>query len=69
MTPDTTPDYQAQCARDARDIGYGGSRYWDYLERTSLESQAHYLRRGDPERAAAMLARSLSEALRGNDGD
>jgi hypothetical protein len=63
------PEYQSQAAQDAQRINYGGESYWEYLDRAAAESHAHYMRRGDPERAELMMARSLSEALRGNDGD
>lgn len=62
-------EYQSQAARDAQEHNYGGESYWEYLDRAAAESHVHYMRRGDPERAELMLTRSLSEALRGNDGD
>ena len=65
----TTTTYQSQAARDAQERSYGGEGYWAYLDRAALESAAYYARRGDNDRAAAMLTRSLSEALQGNDGD
>jgi hypothetical protein len=61
--------YTAQSALDAQRIGYGGERYWDYLESAAYETRDYYLRHGDPEQAELMLTRSLSESLRGNDGD
>lgn len=60
--------YAAQSAQDAQAFHYGGRSYWDYLEKASKESRDYYLRKGDPERAELMMTRSLSEALRGNDG-
>jgi hypothetical protein len=65
----TTKTYQSQAARDAQRTNYGGESYWDYLDRAALQSAAHWARKGDNDRAAAMLTRSLSEALMGNDGD
>jgi hypothetical protein len=62
-------DYQAQSARDARDRGYGGKSYWDYLEQSALERCARYLLRGDAEAAERMLTRTLGDALAGNNGD
>ncbi len=61
--------YTAQTALDAQRIGYGSESYWDYLERAARESRDYYLRNGNSERAELMMTRSLSEALRGNDGD
>lgn len=64
-----TKDYKSQAAREAQALGYGGESYWDYLERAAFETMDYYLRHGDPETAASILTRSLTEALRGNDGD
>lgn len=61
--------YKSQDARDAQAYGYGDKRYWDYLEQSSLKNHAYFTERGDHERAALMLTRSLSQALMGNDGD
>jgi hypothetical protein len=61
--------YEVQAARDAQRTNYGGESYWDYLEQAGRESHDYWLRRGDATRAEEMLTRSLSEALRGNDGD
>lgn len=62
-------EYKSQAARDAQAMGYGGESYWAYLDRAASESCDYYLRHDDPVMAAAMLTRTLSEALRGNDGD
>lgn len=43
--------------------------YCDYLDEAAQQSFDYYTAHGDPERAASMFARSLSESLRGNDGD
>jgi hypothetical protein len=64
-----TKTYESQAARDAEERGYGDESYWDYLDRASAESAAHWRSKGDDERANHMMTRSLSEALRGNDGD
>jgi hypothetical protein len=61
--------YQSQAARDAQASGYGGQSYWDYLDRAAREHADYFARNGDPVKAAEMLTRSLSEALRGNDGE
>jgi hypothetical protein len=62
-------EYEAQSARDARERGYGDRTYWEYLERSAKEKRDYFLWHGDPERAAEMMTRSLSEVLRGNNGD
>lgn len=54
-------EYVSQCARDARDRGYGTPSYWRYLDQHSQELA---VKLDDP----TMLTRSLSEALRGNEG-
>lgn len=64
----TRNGYQSQAARDAQERSYGGESYWAYLDRAALESAAHWARKGDNDRAATMLTRSLGEALQGNDG-
>lgn len=64
---DTEP--RSQSARDAKASGYGGERYWRYLDSHAQETHDYYLRRGEPEMAERMLTRSLSESLMGNDGD
>jgi hypothetical protein len=63
------PDYKSQAARDARDAGYGDKCYWDHLEQIAHEHHAYFMRHGDPKKAGEMFTESLSEALRGNDGD
>ena len=60
--------YTSQSARDAQERGYGKPRYWDYLERAAIEKRDYYLRHGDADEAQWMMTRSLSEALRGNEG-
>ena len=62
-------EYQSQAARDAQAHGYGGESYWAYLDKACAESADHWRSRGDEDRAAAMMTRSLGEALAGNDGD
>jgi hypothetical protein len=55
--------YTAQSARDAQARNYGGESYWAYLDAAEREHAERW-----PERAEYFLTRSLSEALRGNDG-
>jgi hypothetical protein len=62
-------NYESQSARDAQARNYGSERYWSYLDEAALSSAAYWARQGNNERSASMLTRSLSEALRGNDGD
>lgn len=64
----TSQTYRSAAARDAQASRYGGESYWRYLDKAAQDSHDHYMRKGDPERAALMFARSLSDALRGNDG-
>jgi hypothetical protein len=61
--------YRSQSARDAQARGYGTESYWASLDRTAMRYHDLYVARGDTERAAHMLTRSLSEALQGNNGD
>lgn len=61
--------YTSQSARDAQERSYGKRSYWDYLERAAIETRDYYLRQHDADSAEEMMTRSLSEALRGNDGD
>lgn len=61
--------YLAACAQDAQRMNYGGPSYWAYLDKASKEGRDYFLRNGDPERAQEQMTRSLSDALRGNDGD
>lgn len=62
-------EYRAQAARDAQAMGYGDERYWAYLDDSSEETYQYYMARGEFDLAEWMMTRSLSEALRGNDGD
>ena len=61
--------YRSQSAQDAQRIGYGDERYWNYLDETAQRYRALYIKRGNREQARYMVTRSLSECLRGNDGD
>jgi len=64
MTPTATtqtPRYRAQSAREAQEMGYGSETYWNYLEQAAQE---HYVK-GVKDAFTA----SLSDVLRGNDGD
>lgn len=67
----TTPKrtYESQAARDAAASGYGGESYWLYLDQAAEASRNYYLRHGDEAMAERVMARSLSEALHGNEGD
>lgn len=67
--------FKSQSAQDAQ-AGLVRSKgrtcdesYLDYLDESAQESHDYYTAHGDPDRAESMLARSLSESLRGNDGD
>lgn len=62
-------EYQALAAREAQAANYGDKSYWDYLEQHAHELRAKYLAKGNIEQADAMLSRSLSESLVGNNGD
>lgn len=61
--------YTAQSARDAQRTNYGGKSYWDYLEESAHRQSQIYRDRNDSANALLMLTQSLSDALRGNDGD
>ena len=61
--------YEAQSARDAERMGYGDRRYWDYLEEAEKRNRDYWRSRGDHERAARAMTRSIGEALQGNDRD
>lgn len=64
-----TPNYMVQAAIDAMKTGYGDKAYWDYLEERGWQMFAYYMQQNNPDKAAHMLERSLSESLRGNDGE
>ncbi len=68
MSAQTHTDYEARSANDAREMGYGGESYWQYLDEHAKRMRDYCLRHGDPEQAAEMMTRTLSETLRGNDG-
>jgi hypothetical protein len=54
-------EYKSLAARQAQQQGYGDKGYWDYLE-----SHAHeLLQKG----VTDALTRTLTDALRGNNGD
>jgi hypothetical protein len=61
--------YRSQAARDARRAGYGDASYWKYLDRAAQEHYDYFMARGDTAKAESMFTESLSEALRGNDGN
>lgn len=65
----STGEYTAQCARDAAASDYGPESYWDDLNESSRRHADYFAARGDIVTAELMLTQSLSEALRGNDGD
>ena len=52
--------YSARSARDAEAANYGDRSYWDYLDRHAAELHAKGV--------VDAFDRSLSDALRGNDG-
>lgn len=54
------PQYKSQAARDAQRLGYGDTHYWEYLDESAAEKYA----KGYTD----SFTRTLSEALRGNDG-
>jgi len=49
-------------------MNFSSPRYWEYLDNHAQRMADYFTRKGEPERAALMLTRSLSEALAGNDG-
>lgn len=63
-----TDGYRSQAARDAQSMNYGTPSYWAYLDEAAEQQAAYYTTKGDPDRAAEMFTRSLSEALHGNNG-
>jgi hypothetical protein len=65
----TGQEYKSQAARDAQTMSYGGESYWYYLDQEAQGLYDHFMARGEKEQAESMLTRSLSEALRGNDGE
>jgi len=60
--------FEVVSARQAREGNYGSPSYWQYLDASARESYDYFMTKGDPEKAKEMLTRSLSDALRGNDG-
>jgi hypothetical protein len=62
-------EYKSQSARDAQKMGYGAKSYWDYLDKAAQEHYEYYMARGDEKTANEMLTQSLSDALRGNEGN
>jgi len=60
--------YLSQSARDAQAGGYGNPAYWNLLDDHAQELHDYFMRKGDEKTAKEMFTRSLSEALRGNDG-
>lgn len=66
---DDAKTYKTQSARDAQARNYGGPSYWDYLDRAECANRDYWLSRGDTARANEAMTRTLSEALRGNDGE
>lgn len=60
--------FVSQAARDAQQGGYGDEGYWAYLDQSAQEMSAFFAGRGDTATAEAILTRSLSEALAGNEG-
>lgn len=62
-------EYRSQAARDAQAMNYGNESYWLHLEQHAFELRGRFLAEQNWSMADEMLNRSLSEALRGNDGD
>lgn len=60
--------YKSQAARDAQRMQYGDPSYWAYLDAHAEELRASFLRKGQPSKAREMMTRTISEALKGNDG-
>ncbi len=61
--------YKARSAREAQAAGYGDKGYWDYLDKNAQEHFKYYMKKGQKKKAKSMLTESLSESLRGNEGD
>lgn len=61
--------YVSQAARDAQAANYGKQSYWDYLDQSAQEHYDYFMRHGDPATAESMFTQSLSDALRGNEGE
>lgn len=55
------PNYKSQAARDA--YKWKGKSYADYIEDRAIAYAAKF-----PDRATYFMTRTISEALRGNDG-
>lgn len=62
-------EYKSQAARDAKAGGYGNKTYWDYLDQHAQELHDKFMKKGDEKTAKEMLTRSLSDALKGNEGN
>jgi hypothetical protein len=62
------PEYKSQAARDAQAAQYGGPSYWASLDKHAQEMHDYFVRKGDEKAAEEMFTRSLSDALKGNDG-
>lgn len=61
---DLKETYTSWSARNAAQYNYGSESYWRYLDEHAQELAAK-----DPDKADYYMGRSLSESLRGNDGD
>lgn len=61
--------YEAQAAKDAQAANYGDESYWAYLDDSAKRHHAYFLARGDEAQAVRMMTQTLSEALRGNNGE
>lgn len=68
-TPECVTGYKSEAARDAQRTGYGDKSYWNYLDESAQEHYDYFAARGDQETADLMFTQSLSDSLRGNDGD
>lgn len=54
------PQYESKAAREAQAANFGNRSYWDYLESHAKELKEKGI--------ADAMTRSLSDALKGNDG-
>lgn len=53
-------------ARQAREVGYGDKKYWEYLDKHALESYKYFAAKGEMETAHKQYTQSLHEAIAGN---
>jgi hypothetical protein len=58
--------YKSQAARDAQAFGFGDESYWECLDESAQRHHDYDVAHGEPDSDA--FTRTLSDALRGNDG-